>query len=308
MGYIRIETNLIKHPKTMELANLIGLDVLYAAAHLMSLWIWIFETYPDGAIPKKYFNHLEYAGMWKGKKGVFADALLTSGYIDETETEYVIHDWFLYSGQYVERKRKNAERNQKNREQEEEKPQQISLENDIKMTSKQHIHNVATMYAHIGEERREEESIGEKSTEINFPQNSETIPVLSPVGDDICSDFPPETESPIEEEKPQKKKSASKSLSHYSDEFLTFWEVYPKKASKGSAFAEWKKLRPPKELQEVMIRAVQSQKPGWDKDNNRFTPEPGNWLKKRKWEDEVKKEAVNGSGNYFAGIKVGELI
>jgi hypothetical protein len=73
-----------------------------------------------------------------------------------------------------------------------------------------------------------------------------------------------------------------KPLVTYSDDFLAFWEAYPKKTAKGSAWQEWQKAKPP--LTEV-LKALEWQcvSKKWIEG---FILDPERYIKKRCWEDE----------------------
>lgn len=102
-----------------------------------------------------------------------------------------------------------------------------------------------------------------------------------------CNDTPlhcngeKEIEKDIEIEKEKNTGAEPK----YSDEFKRFWEHYPKKKGKFSAFNEFKKIKGVSV--EQLIEAVEAQKESeqWQRDNGQYIPEPERWLKKRRWED-----------------------
>ena len=73
--------------------------------------------------------------------------------------------------------------------------------------------------------------------------------------------------------------------------FDSFWKSYPKKEGKGACKKIWARLRPSKQLLEVMLGAVEDQKSTekWKKDGGQFIPMPATWLNQERWEDEIKK-------------------
>lgn len=79
----------------------------------------------------------------------------------------------------------------------------------------------------------------------------------------------------------------------YSDEFLEFWEIYPKKIGKGKAFEEYERIKQMPD-NKILIEKVKIYKEtrSWKKDNGQFIPHPATWLHQRRWEDEVEKEKV----------------
>ena len=72
----------------------------------------------------------------------------------------------------------------------------------------------------------------------------------------------------------------------YSPDFEKFWQDYPKREGKSSAYKEWKRIAPDKDLQEKihsgLIEYRQSRKV---KDG--FIKDCVNWLKGKHWEDEI---------------------
>lgn len=72
----------------------------------------------------------------------------------------------------------------------------------------------------------------------------------------------------------------------YSSDFEEFWQDYPKREGKSSAYKEWKRIAPDKELQDKihsgLIEYRQSRKV---KDG--FIKDCVNWLKGKHWEDEI---------------------
>lgn len=83
----------------------------------------------------------------------------------------------------------------------------------------------------------------------------------------------------------------SKMEGGYTHDFEMFWSNYTKKVNKGTAFIEWKKIKDEKLLEKVTI-ALDWQKPLWAKDNNKYVPNPENYLKGRRWEDEPQSVAT----------------
>ncbi len=70
--------------------------------------------------------------------------------------------------------------------------------------------------------------------------------------------------------------------------FDSFWEAYPRKASKQEALTAWKQISPDIKLTQAIIAAVERHKRSsqWINDNGIFIPYPSTWLNRRLWEDE----------------------
>jgi hypothetical protein len=88
--------------------------------------------------------------------------------------------------------------------------------------------------------------------------------------------------------KPRKKKVKAFNQG-YTAEFERFWSLYPRKESKGTAFAIWQELDMDKdELAGLCAEALawQSRSPGWKDSNGKYIPKGENYLAARSWEDE----------------------
>lgn len=74
----------------------------------------------------------------------------------------------------------------------------------------------------------------------------------------------------------------------YSEQFLQWWNVYPRKQSKGDAFKAWEVWRKRKLLPEIdeLITATKSYSDHTSDFDPQFIKLPAGWLRDRKWEDE----------------------
>lgn len=86
------------------------------------------------------------------------------------------------------------------------------------------------------------------------------------------------------------------SVSEYTSEFESFWNVYPIHKAKGQAYKAWQKLSPDSSLQALLISAIESQKQERAKAApGQFIPEwkyAGTWLNQHCWLDEPIKTAA----------------
>lgn len=74
----------------------------------------------------------------------------------------------------------------------------------------------------------------------------------------------------------------------YSDRFDQFWAAYPKRKKKADASKAFEQLAPDGELLTQMIEAVRQQKEwdDWQRENGRYIPLPGSWIRGEGWLDE----------------------
>ncbi len=109
MAWIEVHQSLLTHRKTIELAGLLNLPEVYAAAHLVALWSWSLDNAPDAALPVSE-RIIARAAQWEGDASDFVQALLVSGFLDVDADRYFIHDWDDYAGRLIEKRKANAAR------------------------------------------------------------------------------------------------------------------------------------------------------------------------------------------------------
>lgn len=80
------------------------------------------------------------------------------------------------------------------------------------------------------------------------------------------------------------------SLNSYSEDFNTFWKVYPRRQAKIKAMEAWEKLKKKKILPEikVIIESLEKQKKSdnWFNDSGKYIPLPASWLNAGGWMNE----------------------
>ena len=74
-----------------------------------------------------------------------------------------------------------------------------------------------------------------------------------------------------------------------SELFEKVWSVYPKKLKKQEALEEFCSLNVSAELADRMVKSIEQQKgqENWKIENGRYVPFLVNWLKNKRWEDEI---------------------
>lgn len=109
-----------KHPKTLRLASLLKCDRRYAVGLLHDLFSWGLDAAKkDGSLPGLSADEIAIALDFSGKKGADAvSALLKSGYLENVNGTFRIHDWYDYAGKFSEqreadKKRKKEAKNKK---------------------------------------------------------------------------------------------------------------------------------------------------------------------------------------------------
>lgn len=110
MAWIESHQEVGRHPKTKKLARLLSVSLPAAVGHLHYFWWWALDFAQDGVLDKYDAADLAEAMEWKGDEQALLDALIESGYVDDTELGIVIHDWGVYAGKLLERRAKDRAR------------------------------------------------------------------------------------------------------------------------------------------------------------------------------------------------------
>jgi len=172
--WIKSEQAIASHPKTLMLANRLGISIPQTIGHLHLLWWWALDYCADGYITR-YRDYIPMAAQWEGDGETFTKALIEFGWVDEIDDELIIHDWMDYTGKLETVRQKDRERKRKarssansknsaNREWDWDGRDDDTLDNtisDVHGTSAGHPEDVHSPSDVRGEEKRVEESRGE---------------------------------------------------------------------------------------------------------------------------------------------------
>lgn len=183
--WIKSEQAIASHPKTLMLANRLGISIPQTIGHLHLLWWWALDYCADGYITR-YRDYIPMAAQWEGDGETFTKALIEFGWVDEIDDELIIHDWMDYTGKLETVRQKDRERKRKarssansknsaNREWDWDGRDDDTLDNtisDVQGTSAGHPEDVHSPSDVRGEEKRVEESRGE---DIVLPEHTEIV-------------------------------------------------------------------------------------------------------------------------------------
>ena len=96
---------------------------------------------------------------------------------------------------------------------------------------------------------------------------------------------------------PKRKRRATKSAPDYRpDTFARFWAAYPRGEDKQGAIAAWDELKPDDATLQAMSRALVRQKASEEWQRGIGIPYAVRWLRRRRWEDEIKAPAPPPEG------------
>jgi hypothetical protein len=74
----------------------------------------------------------------------------------------------------------------------------------------------------------------------------------------------------------------------YTDEFLSFWEAYPKKKGRDAAWKAWQKRNSDRPQINKVLASIEAQKKSsqWMKERGQYIPHPATWINQGRWSDE----------------------
>lgn len=106
MPWFEAHDTMARHPKTLKLARMLGVDRRYAVGLLHDLFSWgLYAAGKDGTLDGLTGADIAQALDYPPKKAqAVVEALLEAGYLDQTEDGYVIHNWYDYAGKLNERR------------------------------------------------------------------------------------------------------------------------------------------------------------------------------------------------------------
>lgn len=249
MAWIESHQEVGRHPKTKKLARLLGVSLPAAVGHLHYFWWWALDFAQDGTLEKYDGYDLADAMQWDGDPDQLVEALISAGYIDDTDDGLMIHDWGEYAGKLLERRAKDRARKR-----------------------------AAAEAAGVPQNfRRSSDGNDEESGETpsaSFVTNQPTVPNQ------------PNTTNSTNHTEPTTPTGDAQALQER--RFAEFWKAYPKKVGKASCLKAWKKLKPTAELYEHIMTALEAQKRSkqWQRDAGQYIPNPLTWLNQGRWDDE----------------------
>lgn len=131
-------------------------------------------------------------------------------------------------------------------------------------------------------------SVDEEYTKFEYPMDTSiTIPIKDK---SICSssDIKQDNEDNSKAIGPINDKKKRGKNKEYTDEFETFWSLYPRKEGKGKAFDafEWATNDMGVSLDAILDGVRKYKKTAqWNESNGKFIPHPVTWLNQKRWED-----------------------
>lgn len=103
-----VKLEALDHPKTLDFAARLGVELPTAIGHLELLWAFTGKKAPQGNIGKWADGAIARACYWMGDPKVFVQALIDAGFAEESaEHGILIHDWPEHAPRWVKAKLKS---------------------------------------------------------------------------------------------------------------------------------------------------------------------------------------------------------
>lgn len=113
MAWIESHQALGHHPKTIKLADALGVNILTAVGLIHFLWWWALDYAPQGIVKRVDQPAAARSCLWTKKWQQFWAGLVEAGFVElanDGSEDLVLHDWMDYAGKLMDRRAANAER------------------------------------------------------------------------------------------------------------------------------------------------------------------------------------------------------
>ena len=259
MAWLKVYTNLPRHPKVAQAAAYLGMGRTEVVGMLVALWLWALEYSPQGLIPGGYRELGEIIGYPTRSVRRVINAFYSAGLLDKVDSNFKIHDWMDYAGALIAgREAKKAyDRNR-------------FLEK--KKESSQVNHKSVTCDSLPREEKSREEKTRKDQT-----RKDQTISDAAPA----ATEAPAGGEAVVEEEKKDEKN------------FNIFWLRYPRKEGRSEALRFWQE-----DCAQEILAGLDAwlDSDHWRKEGGRFIPKAAKFLEDQRWRSPPTTDGITPRG------------
>lgn len=105
MSWIKSHQEIINHPKTLDLMEIMGWDVDKCIAKLHRLWWWCVDYAEDGDLRKHNDQRIARAVGLNGENEakLFVEGMIKARWLDR-EPYFRVHDWWDHVGEFLKRR------------------------------------------------------------------------------------------------------------------------------------------------------------------------------------------------------------
>lgn len=250
--WIQIYSNLLTHPKTSKLADILNLSSKDASANviaaglLVSLWTWAIQNAYNGDLSGCSPRAIAEAARYKKKPELFVQALQETGWLDP---DGKLHDWDEYASRLIDMQENQREKTKERVKRYRDKQKAIEKQEcNASVTVTCNACNADTLH---------------KPLPIhNNPHNNSAPNTVDGIPE------PPDAPAPIS-----------------GKAFTSFWDAYPKKIDREGAWEAWKTLNPSADVAEQIMSALAVYKTDsqWIDDGDRYIPKAAKFLREEYW-------------------------
>lgn len=260
--WIQVYSNLLKHPKTYDLADELKLSSkdaspnAVAAGMLVSLWLWAAQNATDGDLSKCSARAIADAAEYKKSPAAFVAALEKTKWLDAGGK---LHDWDEYAtllNDLNERQREQTKKRVERHRAKKKRDGNGDVTHECSVTG-----NVTKKDCNA----------------TDTPCNAPTIPNHT---------LPNHNNSTSNTVIPSAGTAEGAPAIMEGRSFTLFWEDYPNKSDRADAWEAWKRLNPDAETVAAIKAGLSAWKQSgqWRDDGGRYIPSAAKWLEKRRWE------------------------
>lgn len=281
MAWLRMDSELLGHPKLLKFARGLGIPEAAAAGHLFALWSWAMTYAQDGNLSGFEPDDIAGAAGWRGDaQKFFSEAMRCGirgpGFLEENESgEIVLHRWEDHMGGHLEKRKKEAARLREYRQR----------HAGVHSTYDVRTQYVPSTYDVTGQDKTRED----------------TPPYPPPGGGGVGAGVEsPRTETPPKAEQqepslPAEMAQGSAGARPNTDgkeadtpaAFAAFWATYPRKVQKQTALKAWRTLVKQGASDADILNAAAAYRSAT---RRRATPQdrimhPSTFLRENRWQD-----------------------
>lgn len=270
----RLSAGLPSHPKTKKLLRRLGPA---AGWSFVCLILWTRVNRPDGDLAGMSTEDIELAADWAGESDAFARELVSVGFLDGTESAYVLHDWAEHQPWSAGAEARS------------DKARWAAL---CKQHGRIEAARLMPEYAKRLLEASQKPDAGRSEDATGMPLAVLGGATSTPVAGSRSAPSPSPSPSPTPtlDTPPAPQGGGGKgSLPGEGDLlFMQFWLAYPRKTGRADAWKAWQALKVDAGLLAQMLAGLARWKvhPRWVKDGGQFVKTPGPWLRQKLWTDE----------------------
>ena len=267
---IRISVSFKDHRKRKRLRTILGPG---STDYILDLWIATAMNHPSGVLSGMDELDIALEAGWQNDPMFFVEALIKCGFLEKNDNEeYQLHDWVEHQ-EWVTKATERKEHAQK--------------------AAEARWSKASNAQKNISKSDSNTPSIPEVCSD-NAPSIPEAMPqpTNQPIKTNIVSSVPEEDDQCVSEKTEDQPEEQTPSRNNYPQDFLTFFQAYPKtEGSKKKAYSAWKKARDKPSLEQLLLLIEKSkQSERWQRN---IIPHPETWLNQARWETvEVETPAV----------------